>query len=1004
LERADFNTYLNTHCSGLAEFLAQVGRNEAETILLELWDTPNPRGNAGRLEDLLGGERPFSVREMLRTASTRRILFTAIGGSSFLCSILSRNPDLMERMILHEGYAVRKTRPLMIEELASRLAGLTTSEQVDRALRWYKEQEYLRIGIRDLSGLADVQEVMAELSNLAGASVEAATRFHWLGLVSRYGRPPVAGDRMGLVVFGMGKVSGHELNFSSDLDLIFFREPEEGFSSGPERVDVALFYEKLARAITRSLSEITEDGFVFRVDLRLRPEGEKGELVPSITNALDYYLGWGRTWERAALMKAVPIAGDVELAEFFLRELEPFIYRKHLDYSTLDDMRLMKAGIEAKIRSKPGVNIKLGQGGIREIEFFVQALQLINGGRTPSVRSASTLDALVRLLNAGFLDEKTMATLSDSYLFFRKTEHRIQINHQVQTHELPRTSEEQEELAMRMGYRRDALKQFLSDLERRRRSVEELFSSLLRHSGEEIMEQVSPMVRDIGRIIHDEKLTSGVLKKLGFDEPAAAYPVVRSLFLPREKKLSSEKARNLLQTLAPLFLEELIKVPEPGKALLALDAYVDALRSAPGYFSTFLENPATVRFLIKVLGDSRFFTELLIRHPQTLDSLIARGWYECPREKNLLQKDLMERLAYCEDLEAELDVLRVFKHEEMLSIGVHQLSGEIDSPTARRALTELAEVCLQAAVDLAKQEMIRKFGNFDFFDTLPLVIVGMGKLGGREMTYLSDLDVVFVYDPPSQVASRLSVTEIFTRLVHRIISTIATPTSEGTVYAIDTRLRPSGNQGPLVSTISSYRDYHRSVSQLWEKQALIRARPVVGPPALMQEVTKIVGDCIRRTGMSEEDLGEIARIRQRMESEIAQEDEVHVDLKTGRGGLVDVEFFVQANILKHSGKKPSILRHNTLDALSALSGERLISDKAFRTLDSGYRFLTNLEDRLRLMEHKSVDRIPLAGDKLRGLALRLGYRDEDGTRLLEDYNQTTSSVRNVFNSFFGVGR
>jgi [glutamine synthetase] adenylyltransferase / [glutamine synthetase]-adenylyl-L-tyrosine phosphorylase len=224
------------------------------------------------------------------------------------------------------------------------------------------------------------------------------------------------------------------------------------------------------------------------------------------------------------------------------------------------------------------------------------------------------------------------------------------------------------------------------------------------------------------------------------------------------------------------------------------------------------------------------------------------------------------------------------------------------------------------------------------------------------------------------------------------------------VYAIDTRLRPSGNQGPLVSTISSYRDYHRSVSHLWEKQALIRARPVAGPPALRQEVTKIVGDCIRRTGMSEEDLGEIARIRQRMESEIAQEDEVHVDLKTGRGGLVDVEFFVQANILKHSAKRPSILRHNTLDALSALSGERLISDKAFRTLDSGYRFLTNLEDRLRLMEHKSVDRIPLAGDKLRGLALRLGYRDEDATRLLEDYNQTTSSVRNIFNSFFEVGR
>ncbi len=604
-----------------------------------------------------------------------------MGGSRFLFSILSRNPELLERMILKEGYAIRKTRRTMTGELEHRLTGLSASSEVDRALRLYKEHEYLRIGIRDLNGFSDVKEVMEELSDLAGACVEAATGFHWSSLAGRHGRPPLADDSMGLLVIGMGKVAGRELNFSSDLDLIFFREPEDGRTNGPEAVGVAQFYEALAIAVTRSLSEITEDGFVFRVDLRLRPEGEKGELVPSITNALDYYLGWGRTWERAALMKAVPIAGDAELGRFFLKELEPFIYRKHLDYSTLEDMRLMKGGIEAQIRSKPGVNIKLGQGGIREIEFFVQALQLINGGRTPSVRSPSTLDALRRLFEAGLLDERTMTNLHDAYVFFRKTEHRIQINHQIQTHELPRTIEEQEELARRMGYRADGLKLFLSDLERHRRTVEELFSSLLRHSGEEIIERVSPEVRKVGQIIHNEQLTCAALEELGFEDPLSAYPVVRSLFLPEERKFSSEKSRQLVQTLAPLVLEELVKVPEPGKALFALDAYVDALRSAPGYFSTFLEQPATVRLLIKVLGDSRFFTELLVRHPQSVDSLIARGWYECPREKSSLQKELGIRLAYCEDLEAELDVLRIFKHEEMLSIGVHQLLGEIDSPT-----------------------------------------------------------------------------------------------------------------------------------------------------------------------------------------------------------------------------------------------------------------------------------------------------------------------------------
>ena len=609
---------------------------------------------------------------------------------------------------------------MMERELRSRIGGLSDIREVDRALRLYKEEEFLRIGCRDLAGLANVQEVMGELSDLAAASVQTAAVFHWDRLVAVHGRPPVAKSGMGLVVIGMGKVSGHELNFSSDLDLIFFREPEEGQTEGPQAINVVAFYEALTRAVTRSLSDITEDGFVFRIDLRLRPEGEKGELVPSMTNALDYYLGWGRTWERAALMKAIPLAGDFELGADFLKELEPFVYRRYLDYSTLEDMRLMKSRIEAQIRSKPGINLKLGQGGIREIEFFVQTLQLINGGKNPRVRSQSTLEALALLHETGLLEKKTMVDLREAYRFFRKTEHRIQINHQVRTHELPRTPEEQEELARKMGYREDALKSFLSDLEKRRATVEELFSSLLYQSGEEIVGRLSPAVRTLATIIHNQDATSAILKELGFEDAEASYPLVKKLYLPADRKFASEKGRRLLQNLAPVFIEELTKVPEPSKALVALDSYIDALQSTSGYFSTFLENPATVRFLIKILGESRFFTDLLIRHPQAIDSLIARGAYECPREKQLLENHLAERLAYAADLETELDVLRILKHEEMLTIGVHQLSGEIDSQTARRALTELAEVCLQGAVEIAVKEMSRKMGALDFFDPLPL--------------------------------------------------------------------------------------------------------------------------------------------------------------------------------------------------------------------------------------------------------------------------------------------
>jgi glutamate-ammonia-ligase adenylyltransferase len=345
--------------------------------------------------------------------------------------------------------------------------------------------------------------------------------------------------------------------------------------------------------------------------------------------------------------------------------------------------------------------------------------------------------------------------------------------------------------------------------------------------------------------------------------------------------------------------------------------------------------------------------------------------------------------------------LRIFKNEQILRIGVSHLAGEINSPTARWLVTELAEVCLEVAVEIAEQEMGRKFGFSMRSNALPFVILGLGKLGGMEMTYLSDLDVIFIYDPPADSIGRFSAHEWFTRLANRIISILSVPTSEGTVFAIDARLRPSGQKGPLVSSLSSFREYHRATSKLWEKQALIKARPVVGPALLCGEVQGIVRDCVLRTEISTDDLGEIARLRKRMESELAMEDERHVDLKTGHGGMVDVEFFVQGNILLNAKRHPEVLCQNTLEALAALRRERLIEEEPFQTLDSGYRFLTNLEDRLRIMEHRSVDRMPLEGEKLRGLARRLGYGEGREGLLLKDYFSTTNSIRGIYNDFFG---
>ncbi len=417
MEPDALDPYINRNCPLLTDFLGDLPAEMSEGLVALLAETPNPRSSAGRIEDLLGCEACAAVRDILTLRKPRAPFLATVSGSRFLSSVLLRNPHVLEPLFLHEGYLVRKTLEVRERELEALTRETVKTADLDKILRNYKEEEYLRIGCRDLCGQADVVQVMGELSDLARGCTETAVQFHWKRLVEKHGTVNTDAHGIGFVVLGMGKVSGRELNFSSDLDLIFLRGPEEGRTKGPESVSVVRFYETLARSVTRSLSDITEDGFVLRVDLRLRPEGDKGELVPSMTNALDYYLGWGRTWERAALMKAVPLAGDIELGKEFLRELEPFIYRKHLDYSTLEDMRVMKRQIETQLSRKPGVNIKLGQGGIREIEFFVQTLQLINAGRTPRVRSTSTLQGLDLLREAGLLDQKTVVDLREAYLF-----------------------------------------------------------------------------------------------------------------------------------------------------------------------------------------------------------------------------------------------------------------------------------------------------------------------------------------------------------------------------------------------------------------------------------------------------------------------------------------------------------------------------------------------------------------------------------------------------------
>ncbi len=983
----------------LRTWLSLAPSSESEEIISLLLVTPNPLTTAVRLDDLLGSKTTRGeIEHILSDCESRVPFLKAIGGSNFLHSILVRRPEFLDLMFRQRGYRETKTSQDFERELSQKVGQTSDCAELKKILRWYKEREYLRIGIRDLANLDSVRQTMRELSDLASACVTITLSFHQERFSQAYGYASEYGSDRGLVVLGLGKIAGWELNFSSDIDLLFLRGPEDSLTNGPNAIQLRHFFENVVKKVTQSLAEITEDGFVFRVDLRLRPEGEKGELVPSVNNALDYYLNWGRTWERAALMKARVIAGDLELGRLFLSELEPFVYRKHLDYSTIEDMREMKLKIERTLKKKPGINIKLGQGGIREIEFFVQTLQLINAGKIRRLRTPSTYEAIQLLKEAGLLDAQTADLLADAYLFFRKTEHRIQIDHQLQTHELPRTLEQQTELARRMGYEQNSLEAFLADLECRRKLVEELFNSMFHHSEEEILSEICDLTMKIVEHIDDHIVLEDLLRKAGFEDATESSLMLQQLVRPAGRKGISEKSRRILERLAPLFLDEILKTPEPTRTLKALDRYIDSLYFSGSYFSTFLENTTTARFLVRILGESPFFSDLLTRHPQIIDSLIGKSAIEDLLDRKQLEDDLADRLENCDDYESQLDVLRRYKHERLLAIGVKQLWGEIDSPMARRSISELAEACLSASVTIASRAISKKFGGEA--DELPFAVLGMGKLGGKEMTYLSDLDIVFVYQDDSNMRGSLFVHDWFSRLATRVISVLTTHTAEGKAFDIDTRLRPSGNKGPLVSSLASFRDYHQRTSKLWERQALTKARPIAGPKFIKDELQAIVRDCLTRTPASEEDLKEIAHLRKRMEQEIASEDQFHVDLKTGQGGLVDVEFFVQANILKYGAQDPRLLCQNTLEALTALFDHSFVSMETFTTLDYGYRFLINLEDRLRLMEHRIVDRIPLTKQKLKSLAQRLGYGELGGEKLLEDYVTITRAIRKIYNSFF----
>ena len=809
-------------------------------------------------------------------------------------------------------------------------------------------------------------------------------------------------------------LGGEELNFSSDIDLIYLYECDAGPTLGGVKgqVDTRTFFTELAQRLTQALGASSAGGFVFRVDLRLRPDGTNGPIVHSLPNTLLYYESWGQTWERVALLKARPIAGEVTLGERFLHDIAPFILRRYLDFTMVEDIKEMKARVERSLRQadRERMNVKLSRGGIREVEFVTQVLQLIHAGKDPRVLGRNTLQALDRLVEGSYLTASDRDTLSSAYRFLRQVEHKIQIVHDRQTHTLPGAEEELGTLARRLrigekaGTQDEVLAVFLTSLQTHTRAVHAIFRSLFHipEDNTETDDTLEPaVIEELFLELQQPERTKQRLERLGLRNLQQSYERLCLLHDGPPYAPASPKRRKLLYAIAPTLFYEVQHAADPDRALAYMADLIASIGARSSFLSLLRENPHTLRTLIGLFGTSSYLSQIFLRRPELLDSLVRADLVHVNKTPEVMRAELMARITGATELEDRLDILRQYRSEEFLRIGINDSNGSLDFPSVSAQLSDLAEVCLLGAYETARSALLEKLDRSD----LPgrMVIVGMGKLGAQELNYNSDLDLIFLYEPqsPDTGGVDLAAQEIFAKLVQRLISILQVQTREGVAYKIDTRLRPSGRAGSLVSSVAAFTRYHENQAQLWERQALIKARAVVGDSALATRMNALFEDFVYDSSISVTDVAEIQRLRGRMELELAAETDERFNIKTGRGGIVDIEFLVQMLQLRYGWRFPAVRQRNTLAALDALTACQVISHEESRVLEQGYRFLRKLENRLRIERDQPVEALGSDAEQLTPLARRMGYEGpEAGSHVLAEYHKQRETIRSCYSRLF----
>jgi glutamate-ammonia-ligase adenylyltransferase len=1014
---------------------------------------PDPDQALTQLERFLATDAGAAQLDSLLDGRARRleIILGLFSSSQHFSELLVANPNDTEMMWV----PLRRSpsRDELLGQLHNDVGAVYEDSAVRRALRRYRERQHLRIGTNDLIRDRPLAEITSDISVVADVAVEVALSAALKHLGGRFGLPiENSGEPATCVILAFGKLGGEELNYSSDIDLMVAYS-DEGTTNGRLSVSNDEFFGRVTTEVVRLLSTHPQ---AYRVDLRLRPEGARGPLARSLASTLGYYDTLGRTWERQALIKLRPIAGDKALGERLLEALEPFIYRRYLSFAEINEIKVLKRKIErkTKLAGETSVDVKTGHGGIRDVEFTIQFLQLLNGGDLPAVRQRGTLHAIEMLEEAGCLTDQESRILSSTYAFLRKVEHRLQLMFDLQTHRLPEREDELDKLAQRMGYRpppdaasqdfqpNSALRFFLKDYREKADLNRHILNHLLHESFEGAEGQADPEADLILEPDPEPERIRQVLERYRFKDPQAAY---RNLMLLTQESvpfLSTRRCRQFLASIAPGLLRGLADTPDPDLALVNLEKVTASLGAKGVLWELFSFNEPSLRLYVDLCAWSSFLSQILISNPGMIDELLDTLVLNQPRTLAQLRTELAD---LCRNAEAPDMILHSFRDRELLRIGVNDILGKDTLEATLTSLSHLAEAMLGQVADIAFAVTGRRHGSPAIGDpgatgfgqpgayglgepgalatgACRYAILALGKLGGEEMSYNSDLDIVLVYEAdgrteprmleaaaPTRHGPRTSAGEspaahspaattnfhFFSDFAQRIIKMMSQLGPQGRLYEVDMRLRPTGRSGSLVVPLAEFKRYYAAGSaQLWERQALTRARVVHGDAGFAAKVMAAVHEACYAAPWRPEFADEIARMRERLEESRSERD-----LKRGFGGIVDIEFLVQLYQLKHGQNYPVICRQNARSALRMILAEQLMPAEAEDVL-ANYDFLRRVESRLRIVHNVSQDELPANPDDVEKLARRLDIEpDASGTArapFLREMEQRTARTRELF--------